>query len=235
LLFACVSPVEIDVDTEKPEANGPFIVYDAGQTIPGVTKEAVGYYYWGYYIFYKMDIRYTLDDPEGVLYKGHLSAFDTIQLSVPAWDYNHLKNRDAFEKEDNVGPNVIDAMDDSHDRYLKEKAERFSKHYKLKFKNHTLSAKTISADATDDEIVPWDIVKCPWKHKKANLKGTDYYACWAIVRTDKKSRKKGKASKNDKELSEAAKKLQSMGISLGGGDSEEEEEEGGGEDDEPMG
>jgi hypothetical protein len=227
--------VEINVDVEKPEANGPFIIYDVGQTIEGVGKDSLGYNFYGYFVFYKMDLRWTVDEPERVFYKCHLSSYDTMQVTVPAWDYTHYMNRDDFEKQSNVGSNVIEAMDDAHDRFGKKKDERFSKHYKLTFKDHTLSAKTISLEATDDEIVPWDIVKVPWKHKKSKTSGTDYYACWAIVRTDKKSKKKGKPTHEVKELSDAAKKLQALGISLDGGNDDEEEGENGENGNQDMG
>ena len=210
-----VDPIE--VDTTKPEANREFIIYDLGQTVEGVGDEA-GYHFYGYAICYKVDIRFVLDNPAEKLFKARISEFGQIQVSVPAWDYNHLNERDAFESEANVKNFFIDAMDNSHDQFKKDRSNREFSHYHLNFSDQEdikLSAKTIYPEATEDEWLPMEVIKADWVYESedSEIEGTDYYAVWTVVRTDVKARKKGKTEELNKEVeSEMARKLRGLGM-----------------------
>ncbi|CAB9531950.1 unknown protein (Partial), partial [Seminavis robusta] len=141
--------INIEVDTKMPEANGPFVIYDVGQTLEGC-GDKISRMFYGFMIFVKMDIRWAIDDQSQSYYKAHLLTTDKV---VPACDYNHLKFRDTWVAHKETNEGFTDCIDDYIDRFNKNKQGRFFAHYLLHFKGMTLSSKTIFSDATDDEVL----------------------------------------------------------------------------------
>lgn len=196
----------INVNTATPEANREVSVYDI-ERIDGV-GERENALFKGYWICMPIDVRFILDDLTTEHWKARVYSSDTVLLSIQAWDYSQLHDRDEFEKQ--VTSNVLEAIDAAHHDLAEEPADRSEarkwKHLFLKFKDGVeLAAKCINEDAGEDEKMKLELIPATVKHpKKANLNYTAMYAAWKVARTDIKANKKGKLEKKD-DKSEAAR------------------------------
>ena len=124
--FICCyhTPDRIEAETSKAEDNGPFTIYDLGQACEGVGNE-VSRMSFGYTICLKIDIRYIVESPQVKMYKARISATNKVIVTVPAWDYNHLRHRDLFDAKVSAEQILIeDGMDNATDQYNKNKGER---------------------------------------------------------------------------------------------------------------
>jgi hypothetical protein len=149
----------IAVNIDKPEANREALVFPLKDMV-GMKKGAS---YYGYYIMMPMDVRYIMDNENVEHYKARLFGNNKILLTVPAWDYSHLYNRE--EIFDQVAMNVTDAMDDARHGFEENKATRQWKNLLLEFPGgHVLSSKLIYEDAGDDEELELEIVPYKYNH-----------------------------------------------------------------------
>ena len=209
--------VDITVDLNRPEANNGFQVYDLGQTCQGV-GDSKSHYFFGFAVSRKIDIRFVLDNPKKQFFKCRVSGTDELLITEPAWDFNHLYNRDCLATK--IPSNCLDAVDDAHDKYNKgvhgKKEDREWSHFRLKFPGvEQLSSSTIFQDASEDEWCELKIIPVTFKDCRLGPAPiTHHYALWTVVRLDLASRKKGKLENKDDGVSDAAKMLQSLGISF---------------------
>jgi hypothetical protein len=201
------------VETTKPLDNSPFINYDRGQVLEGVGNET-SWEFYGYAICIKVDIRFILDDPSTKQYHLRVSADNKIIATMPAWDYNHLKEHDLFAAAPKCGQVVVDAIDNSIDDFIQNKGSQEFCNYRLVFPtDHRLSSKTIYEGATEDEWLEPTLFEIEWKHT-SGVKGSDWYTIFKVVDRSKGSRKKGKPTDSNA-LSDMAKQLQALGIKTG--------------------
>jgi|APLow6443716910_1056828.scaffolds.fasta_scaffold36646_2 hypothetical protein len=211
--------VDIPVDLQCPESNNGFQIYDLGQTCEGVGDNKHNFFF-GFAIFRKMDIRHILSDPKKKFYKCRISGSNELLITEPAWDFDHLHNRDCLSKK--IPANCLDAVDDAHDKYNKgvhgRKEQREWTHYRLRFPGvEQLSSSTIFAEASEDEWCELKIIPVTFTETRLSpYPITHHYAMWTVVRLDLASRKKGKLENADDGVSDAAKMLQSLGINFDG-------------------
>jgi len=214
--------VQVPVDVECPENNREFIIYDVGQELQGVGREA-NRHFFGYWILLKVDIRWQLDDPKQTFWHARVFSDNQILVKTPAWDYDHKKNRDKFT---GVQAYDLHSIDNAHDLYKHSsptrKDARFWRHYLLVFPpDHELSAKKINAELEedDDENLPFEMIILD------NGKvGKTFYMAWHVARKDIKGRKKGKVEDDDdEEVSKVAAQLKFLGWSKA---KEEDDEDG---------
>ena len=78
LVFRCAATIE--VNTNRPEANGEALVFSL-KDIPGVKS---GTMYYGYYIMVPLDMRFVLDDVTLGHYKARVVGDNQILVSVPS-------------------------------------------------------------------------------------------------------------------------------------------------------
>ncbi|CAB9524192.1 unknown protein [Seminavis robusta] len=204
-------PIVFKANVNLPERNGPFTVLDVGQTVEGCGDKK-GRMFYGYFIFFKFDVRFNINTPLKPLYKGRLLTTDTVQLTVPAWDYSLLKCRDSFVANSKLQDNFTEAIDDVHDKFANDEENRFFCTYHMQFEGYKLSSKAVYPDAGEDELVGMDVIKVEWVHAKSKSNGTDFFARWIVVRTDKDSRKKGKREEEAKKLDAVAQQLKELGL-----------------------
>ncbi|CAB9523723.1 unknown protein [Seminavis robusta] len=224
---------EIVVDTDRAFANGPFYVFNVQQTLEGVGKEA-GRMFWGYIILLKVDLRWILSDLKKSFYHGRIFATDTVLISLPAWDFNLYKNRDAFLPANGEPDNLVQALDDSQDRFKKEKDEKFFAHYRLKFDGEAINSSNIFEEATEDEKLKSNIVKIKSKdHTGKEIE--EYYCRFVVCRSDLQSRKKGKIEDEKAALSAAAQQLKDLGLDISKADGDALLVHGGDDDDNDNG
>lgn len=204
----------IQVETQQAEDNGPFLIYDLGQVVDGVGNDDSRQFY-GYAICLKIDIRFVLDEPQSKMYRARVSSENELIITVPAWDYNHLHERDLFAGEPKAEQILVDAIDNAIDEYAQNTPARAVRNYKLVFPvDHRLSSKTIFANATEDEWLEAVVLPIEWTHAASTLTGKDWYTIWKVVDRSKGSRKKGKPTESGN-VSDIAKQLQSLGIGTG--------------------
>jgi len=201
----------IKVNTDHPEANREVMVYDI-ERVEGV-GDNTNCLFKGFWICLPIDIRFILDDHATTHWKARVFSSNTVMLSIQAWNYSHLHDRDQFE--DKVDTNVLEAIDGSLNDYANEAADikegRKWKHLLLEFPSDIeLAAKPIHANAGDDEKLELDLIPIEVTHPKhKSLRYTSMYAAWKVARTDVKARKKGKVEKND-DISDAARLLEML-------------------------
>jgi hypothetical protein len=139
----------------KAEDNGPFTVYDLGQTLECIEEgNEKGRLFYGHAVVIKMDLRFVVDDTSKQMYRARISSSNEIIVTSPAYDYNLLYNWDVFHNNQNpkLDPLWLDGMDDATDNYQQHVAGRELRHYKLTFPvDCKLSAKTIFSGAGADE------------------------------------------------------------------------------------
>jgi hypothetical protein len=178
----------IAVNIDKPEANREALVFPM-KDMAGMKKGAS---YYGYYIMIHMDVRYFMDNENVEHYKARLFGNNKILLTVPAWDYCPLYNRDEVVLQ--VDSNVTDAMDDARHGFEENKATRQWKNLLLEFPGeHVLSSKLIYEDAGDDDELELEILSYEYSHPgfpgKTNVQ---HYAAWKVARSDVRASKRGK-------------------------------------------
>ncbi|CAB9510059.1 unknown protein [Seminavis robusta] len=224
----------IKVNTERPEANREVMVYELDR-IQGVGDKQ-NQLFSGFWIVMPIDFRYILDDDETTHWKVSVIAKNKLLLSIQAWNYSALHDRDEFKK--CVTKNDLEAMDGAMHDLIDEKTcevyeDRKWKHLILEFEQDVhLSTKEIY----DNDVVELEPLLLPItvKHpKNPKLKYTSMFASWKVARIDVKARKMGKVGKKEKK-SNAARQLEALmnGISIHNDDtvlapvdSESEEEE----------
>jgi hypothetical protein len=194
----------IEVNIRRPEKNREVLVFDV-KDIPGVTHGTV---FSGYYIFLPMDIRFTLDDYSQNHYTARVCADHQVLITLPAWPYSLLYNRDQMS---HLGNNVLDSMDEARHDYNDNTPARMLKHIVLEFPTgHVLSSKEIFERATEDEKLALEIVPVAYVHPlMPTLNNTIHYACWKVARVDLKASKRGKIEQKQ-QLSEAAEQLAAL-------------------------
>ena len=164
-----------------------------------------------------MDLRFVLDEPTKVWYRAHCGEDQQVIVRVPGWDYNQLKERDAFDGANGVDKEFVGALDDGQDIYNKSHHPGEFIFYKLKFNQDprtVLSAEIVNGNAGGDNNLELKIYTINVNHNRGKIVNCkDVYAVWFVAREDLKPRKKGKATDGAKEVSEAAALLQAMGFS----------------------
>jgi hypothetical protein len=207
----------IRVNIRRPERNREVLVFEV-KDIEGAKKATV---FSGYYIFLPMDIRFTLDDFTSDHYTARVIADHQVLVTLPAWPYSLLYNRDDMK----LKKNLVNSMDEARHDYEDNKKSRLLKHLVLEFPTgHILSSKEIFAKATEDEKLALEIVSIAEGHKLApKLKNTSHYACWKVARVDLKASKRGKIEPKQ-QVSEAAALLSAMmgGTNLGDDDDDDD-------------
>jgi hypothetical protein len=190
----------INVNIDRPEANREVLVFPLKE-IEGVKP---GSHYYGYYIMYPMDIRYILDDETIEHYKARVFSTNQVLLTVPAWPYSPLYNRE--EIRGNVQDIVTDAMDNARHWFEENKASRKCKHLLLEFPSgHALGGKEIYEEATDDEELEIELIPVVYSHRKIpNSTNTLHYAAWKVYRTDIRPTKQGKVDHKENKSKGAA-------------------------------
>jgi hypothetical protein len=201
------SAVLINVNIDRPEANREVLVFplkdiEGVKTVKGEKKTM---HYFGYYIMFPMDIRFILDDETTEHYKARVFSMNQVLLSVPAWPYSPLMNRD--EIANLVDGIVTDGMDDARHAFDDNKESRRWKYILLDFPpSHSLGSKEIYDEAGEDEELKLELIPFVYAHKKIpNAVNTIHYAGWKVCRTDIRPTKRGKVEQ---------KENKSMGASL---------------------
>jgi hypothetical protein len=140
----------IHVNIDQPKANREALVFSL-KDIEGVKT---GTHYYGYYIMIPMDICYILDDQSVEHYKARVFMDNQVLLSLPAWQYSPIYNRD--EMQDKIAPNVTHAMDDACHAFEENKASCCWKHLLLEFPTgHVMS---LYNEADDDEELELELI-----------------------------------------------------------------------------
>jgi len=207
-----------EIDIACPENNGIFTVYDLGQNLDGLNGEHADRSFWGCAVYMKVDTRFIIDWKTVEPCKARVSSNNIITVTKPAWEYDHLKNRDAHVA--NSAPSqIIAAMDDAHDKCegknkqtsVRAKASRQWEHVNLVFpEDHVLSAQPLSSDAGEDEWLPFEVSSVVTNHPHAGeFKAVE--CVWTVCRMDLESRKKGKSQAKSEE-SIALEKLRKLGL-----------------------
>ena len=197
----------ITVNTDRPECNREVLVFPL-QDIKGVK---VGSHYFGYYIMFPMDIRYVLDNETIEHYKARVFSANRVLLSVPAWPYSPLYNRDEIAGK--VTDVVNNAMDDARHSFEENKTSRMWKHLILEFPSEqNLAGKEIYQDAGEDEELELEFVPFVYTHTKfpSGRSNTLHYAAWKVCRTDIRPTKRGKVDQKENK-SKGASLLEAMG------------------------
>ena len=208
----------IKVNTAHPEANREVMVYDLDR-IQGAGEANKNTLYKGFWICLPIDVRFILDDVNTEHWKARVFSSNSVLLSIQAWNYSHLYDRD--ELETNVDENVLEAIDNCHhgleDESSDVKEARKWKHLLLQFGDGVeLSAKHIFLGAGDDEKLKLELLAVTVTHKKMpTLNYTSMYAAWKVARIDMKPNKKGKVEKQE-DKSEAARLLEKINGGIAG-------------------
>jgi hypothetical protein len=156
-----------------------------------------------------------LDDQSLEYYKARVYSNSQILVTLPAWSYTPLYNRDEIVP--SVPQNVTDAMDDARHSYEEDKESRRWKHILLDFpSDHILSSKEIYDEAGDDEDLLLEMIPVCYTHPTlGTVKNTVHYAAFKVARADVRAVKRGKIEHKNK--SKGASLLESL---LNGGKTE---------------
>jgi hypothetical protein len=189
--------VTTQVDIERPEANREVLIFKA-KDIPGV-KDNVKYFL-GYIILLPIDPRHILDDRQTEWFRARIFAESQVLLSMPAFEYTVLKNREALNRK---VPHeyMADAIDHGRIEYEQDIAQRQMKHILLQFPyGHVLSASEIYERAGDDEELELSMVPVKVRHAQmGNEIVSKTYAAFTVARTDTAPYKKGRLEARDTE------------------------------------
>ena len=197
--------VTTEVDINCPEANREVMIFKA-KDIPGV-RDMLNYFF-GYIILIPIDPRIIMDDTQTEWFKARVYTYNQVLLSMPAFDYTILKNREAVNKK---LPNqfMCDAIDNGRIEYEQHSDERQMKHILLQFPSgHELSASEVYDEAGDDEALEPTMVPIKVKHQGlGNEKVSKTFVAFTVARTDVSPYKKGRLEAKTRE-SKTAQLLQ---------------------------
>jgi hypothetical protein len=197
LVFRCAATIE--VNTNRPEANGEALVFSL-KDIPGVKS---GTMYYGSYIMVPLDIRFVLDDVTLEHYKARVFGDNQILVSVPSHQYSVLYNRDEIML--SAPSHVTNAMDNARHSFEEHKETRRWKHLLLEFAHgQVLSGKEIYSEAGDDEDLELELIPVHYTHSKATGDNSIHYAAWQVARTDVQVSKRGKVERKETKSKAAA-------------------------------
>lgn len=167
--------VNITVNVNKPESNGPFLVYE----VPDFPAAKDGKEVRGFYILLPIDHRFPDMDEEVNWYSAHVAGGQHVLFKMPAWPYPlqpGIANGDYLykaimsqvpvhvQKSMNNAHSVFDPEnEDLHDAALLE--SRKWKYALLDFSKvkdvETLSSKILYADAGDKDALDFDVIDVP--------------------------------------------------------------------------
>lgn len=180
LLIICLlllSTVNITVNPDHPESNGPFLVYDVPD-LPGTS----GVQYKGFYLILPIDTRFVDMDDEVAWYTGACSGSKGLLFKLPAWPFVLYPKGDSRKHYDNllkaVPEYVQRSMNDAHsffdpgqaDEDLASNATAQAESRKWRYINldfssvkgsWNLSSKHIFADAGEREVLDYDYIEVP--------------------------------------------------------------------------
>lgn len=197
----------IDVNVDRPEDNREVTVFSLSD-IPGVKDTAA--HFFGHWITLPMDIRHVYDDEKTKWYKARLWSENSVLLSVPAFPYSLLHNREEMSRSGKLPDYVVSGMDDGRHVYDERKASRKIKHMLLQFPESTrLTSSDIYEEAGDDEYLKLSIIPVEYTHNRVVGTNVQHWAGFTVGRTDVRPKKKGKLEE-DNGKSDAAMLLQAL-------------------------
>jgi hypothetical protein len=172
-LVVPVSPPEIImVNPEKPEFNGPFLVFPCR----GMPAAKRGTEQDGYYILFAVDNRFESLDGAQDWWTAHVFSQKKIIFKVPAWDFPFFPHPNLFGFQQTLTPQVHESVGKSLTNGFASvdptqasdvQEARKWKYHVLDFSNvkdlDHLSSKMIFAEADDKESLDFDIIEIPYE------------------------------------------------------------------------
>lgn len=165
----------ITVDPEKPEKNGPFLVYPVPD-FPGIDGRTE---HKGFFIVLPVDGRFLDMDDKINWWTGNVSGEKHLLFKVPAWPYFLWPQIGGGQMEAELAKqlpqNIQKSITDSHSLYevaAKDQSAEFEerkwKYFLLDFSHlpgvGKLTSKPLFADATDKEVLDQDVFEIPFLH-----------------------------------------------------------------------
>jgi hypothetical protein len=163
------------VNPEKPEFNGPFLVFPCR----GMPAAKRGTEQDGYYILFAVDSRFEDLDGTQDWWTAYVFSLKRILFKVPAWDFPFFPHPNLIGFQQILTPQVDEsiaksltngfaAMDATQASDVQE--ARKWKYYVLDFSNvkdlDHLSSKVIFADADDKDSLDFDVIEIPYDPAK---------------------------------------------------------------------
>lgn len=210
-----VDPITIDINRPEDNPTGGLVTVFKAKNLAGVGSKYKNRYYDGFYILVKVDKRhYARTKGSG---KDHYTCVvrstNSLLLKVPAWDYSLLCERDIIESLVQFScceQELVNAIDDAHDKIDPEKDEKMYVYLELKFPGCELKGEILNEEFDDDKqdlephkldlarakrLLKDDVLK---KFNKDQRSLTDNYVVFKIARADSESEKRGKTDRTKK-------------------------------------
>lgn len=159
------------VNLEKPECNGPFLIFD----VPDLPGAQLGTEHKAYYIMLTTDRRFEEIDDSQNWYTARVYSEKKVLVRLPAWDFPFFPKTDqalSFQQSmtSAVDASVAKSLTNVFAAFDSEAADfqeaRKWKHYVLDFSQvkdlGTLSSKKVFSGAGDEELMDFDIVELPY-------------------------------------------------------------------------
>ena len=161
------------MDISKPEANGPFLIYE----VPNFVGADNTTEYSGFYILLWIDGRYAEIDLQTTWYSGKVVSATQVLFQMPAWPYcmypfgphSRLIYDSIVNQVDDQVKKSINAAHTSFDQgdgaQTAVQETRKWKYYLLDFSNvkgiGELSSKVLYEDAGEQEALDYDLLSAP--------------------------------------------------------------------------
>ena len=188
------------MNLDCPEGNREFVIYPVRDVL-GVEKEGEPrLYYYGFFILILVDHCWYELDKGTEHYKARVFTSNQVLVTVPAWDYTLLYNRDELVQPAARFPGyAINAIDNACHDFDKNKTQRQSKHFLLQFpSDFELKSSVITEEATEDELLPLSLHTVETKNSDGTVTKR-LYAGFTVARTDVSIDKRGKVETKPKE------------------------------------
>lgn len=180
-------PEVIAANPDRPECNGPFLLY----RVPDFSGAEAGTEHKGFYMILPIDMRYVDIDDEINWFGGNVSGSQHLLFRVPSFPYPlypWLKNGDGFYKciQEQVPFSVQKAMNDAHSPFdpsfeTTETAMTVSRQWKYILMDFSsvkdvgeLSSKVLFDGAGEKELLDYDLIKIPVLWDSATSKATHW-------------------------------------------------------------
>jgi hypothetical protein len=171
-------PATFFVNVDKPECNGPCIVYEVPD-FPGLKE---GEEHKGFYIILPADRRYIDLDQHEEFYTARVIASHTVQIKLPAWPYSlwpHGEIRPVYDSIIEQVPECVSrSMNDAHNKVDKSSSmgqeSRKWNYINLDF-SRVESAQRMNLDSSilfdgagDEQILDYELIEVPlvWRWLK---------------------------------------------------------------------
>ena len=167
------STATVKVNLERPEANGPFLVYE----VPNFRGADQTTEYAGFYILLPIDNRFGEMDDQTSWYSGKVVSSNQILFQMPAWPFAlwpfGAHSRIVYDQiTSQVGDEAHKSMNSAHHAFDKKDGtdaalleSRKWKYVLLDFSGipnvNELSSKVLYTDAGEQEMLDYDFISCP--------------------------------------------------------------------------